>query len=252
MRLRISGGRSNAGESVSKILIVEADKNLSQKLESVLTREGFEVVIARNGIEALRAVQREKPDEVILDPTLAWLGGARVRQVARPGAPDRGEPIILLSLKTNESRRVLPLPMYARAAGAEDSSSQQFFDIDELLTSVKALQKRASSSASSGILSAGIVEMNLESWAVTVKGQPVMLTAKEFGLLRMLLNAKGRVLTREMLREVVWERDNEHQYNSRTVDVHIGRLRRKLGLAGRYVVTVRGLGYRFNEMPARS
>jgi DNA-binding response OmpR family regulator len=93
------------------------------------------------------------------------------------------------------------------------------------------------------------VEMDLESWAVTVKGRPVTLTAKEFGLLRMLLNARGRVLTRDMLRDAVWEHGGEHTYNSRTVDVHIGRLRRKLGLAGRYIMTVRGVGYRFNDMP---
>jgi DNA-binding response OmpR family regulator len=233
---------------MSKILIVEADQSLTQALETALTSEGFEVVIAHNGVEALRAVQREKPDEIILDPMLAWLGGTRVRQAARPGMPDRGEPIIVLSLKTNESRRVLPLPLYATPG----NSANQFFDMDELLTNVKALQQRSASTAPAGILQAGIVEMNLESWAVAVKGQPVTLTAKEFGLLRMLLNAKGRVLTREMLREVVWEREGDYQYNSRTVDVHIGRLRRKLGLAGRYIVTVRGVGYRFNTTPARA
>jgi DNA-binding response OmpR family regulator len=231
---------------VSKILIVEADRGLSQALEAALTGEGFEVVVARNGVEALRAVQREKPDEVILDPMLAWLGGTRVRRTARPGAPERGEPIILLSLRTNESRRVLPLPLYA---GKEEAAANKFFDIDELLANVKSLQKRAHSAAPAGILRAGIVEMDLESWTVTVKGRPVTLTAKEFGLLRMLLNARGRVLTRDMLRDAVWEHGSEHTYNSRTVDVHIGRLRRKLGLAGRYIMTVRGIGYRFNDMP---
>jgi DNA-binding response OmpR family regulator len=232
---------------VSKILIVEADQSLSQALEAALTGEGFEVVIARNGIEALRAVQREKPDEVILDPMLAWLGGTRVRQAARAGAPDRGEPMIVLSLKTNESRRVLPLPSYSSKQDAENP----FFDMEELLAGVKAMQKREAS-PQAGVLKVGVVEMDLESWAVTVKGQPAALTAKEFGLLRMLLNARGRVLTRDMLREVVWEHGSGHSYNSRTVDVHIGRLRRKLGLAGRYLVTVRGVGYRFNEMPARN
>lgn len=234
---------------MSKILIVEADQGLSQALEAALTGEGFEVVVARNGVEALRAVQREKPDEVILDPMLAWLGGTRVRQTARPGTPDRGEPIILLSLRTNESRRVLPLPLYS---GKEAATASEFFDIPELLANVKALQKRSESSAPAGALRAGIVEMDLESWAVTVKGRPVTLTAKEFGLLRMLLNARGRVLTRDMLRDVVWEHGSGHAYNSRTVDVHIGRLRRKLGLAGRYIVTVRGVGYRFNIMSPRS
>jgi DNA-binding response OmpR family regulator len=231
---------------VSKILIVEADRNLTQALEAALAGEGFEVVVAHNGVEALRAVQREKPDEVILDPMLAWLGGTRVRQAERPGTPGRGEPIILLSLRTNESRRVLPLPLFAQ----DSANANQFFDIDELLTNVKALQQRSSTAVPAGILRAGVVEMNLESWAVFVKGQPVTLTAKEFGLLRMLLSAKERVLTREMLREVVWDEDR-HRYNSRTVDVHIGRLRRKLGLAGRYIVTVRGVGYRFNSAPVR-
>jgi DNA-binding response OmpR family regulator len=234
---------------VSKILIVEADQGLTRALETALAGEGYEVVIARNGVEALQAVQKEQPDEVILDPTMAWLGGSRVRQAARPGTSDRGEPIILLSLRTNESRRVLPLPRYARTGTGE--TTMQFFDIDELLNSVRALQKRALTVAPAGILRAGMVEMNLETWAVTVKGRPITLTAKEFGLLRMLLNARERVLTREMLREVVWEHGSGHAYNSRTVDVHIGRLRRKLGIAGRYIMTVRGVGYRFNPLPAR-
>lgn len=229
----------------SKALIVEDDRNLIHILEAALKSEGFEVVIARNGVEALRAMQVERPDLVILDPMLAWLGGARIRQTPRLGSRATGPPIIVLSPRTEESERI-PTPN----AGADDSVTR-FFDTKEVLAHIKALQRRSMSARTARILRAGAMEMDLERWTVSVEGKVVTLTAKEFGLLRMLLNAKGRVLTRGMLREISWEHGKSHGFDSRTVDVHIGRLRRKLGPAGRYIITVRGIGYRFVVMPER-
>lgn len=225
----------------SKILIVAKNPGVTQVLETALQGEGYDVVIAHDGIHALNVVQMERPDLVILDPDLAWLGGARVRQKPRPGAPTPGEPLIVLSPKTEASERILPLP-----AGHDNASAG--YDINILLERVKVLQKRVAT-ASAGVLRAGVLEMDPEGWIVSVEGEPVTLTAKEFGLLRMLLNARGRVLTRDMLREIVWGYGKHHQFDSRTVDVHIGRLRRKLGPAGHYISTVRDVGYRFNAVP---
>ncbi len=229
----------------SKALIVEADHGVIHVLESVLKNEGYEVVVTRNGIEALRAMQREQPDIVLLDPMLAWLGGARVRQNPRPGPPFAGAPIIVLDPRTDESERILPLH-----AGVGDSMTR-LFDAKDVLVHIRALQQRAKSATPATVLRAGVMEIDLERWTVSVEGRPVTLTAKEFGLLRMLLNAKGRVLTRAVLRDIVWERGKVHEFDSRTVDVHVGRLRRKLGPAGGYIITVRGVGYRFGVLSER-
>lgn len=222
----------------SKALIVEIDqRGLIHALEAPLKDEGYEVMIAHNGVDALRIMHRERPDIVILDPELAWLGGERIRQSPRAGAPG-GAPIIVLSPRTEDSERIPP---------AQDTAQDAIsIDTGEVLTHIRALQRRAESAEHKEILRAGVLEMDLERWTVSVEGRPVMLTAKEFGVLRMLLNAKGRVLTRGVLQETVWKHAG---LDSRTVDVHIGRLRRKLGPAGNYVLTVRGVGYRFSVMP---
>jgi DNA-binding response OmpR family regulator len=224
----------------SKALIVEIDqRGLIHALETPLKDEGYEVMIAHNGVDALRIMHRERPDIVILDPELAWLGGERIRQAPRAGSP-AGSPIIVLSPGTEESERIPPAEDHPEDPGAVS------IDTGEVLSHIRALQRRAESAEHKEILRAGVLEMDLERWTVTVEGRPVMLTAKEFGVLRMLLNAKGRVLTRGVLQETVWKHAG---LDSRTVDVHIGRLRRKLGSAGNYVLTVRGVGYRFSVMP---
>lgn len=222
----------------SKALIVEIDQHgLIHALETPLRDEGFEVMIAHNGVDALRIMHRERPDIVILDPELAWLGGERIRQAPRAGTPG-GAPIIVLSPRTEDSERIPPSQDVA-----EDAVS---IDTGEVLSHIRALQRRAESAEHKEILRAGVLEMDLERWTVSVEGRSVMLTAKEFGVLRMLLNAKGRVLTRGVLQETVWKHAG---LDSRTVDVHIGRLRRKLGPAGNYILTVRGVGYRFSVLP---
>lgn len=229
---------------MAKILIVGAEQSLTYALDAGLKQEGFEVTVVHNGVEALRTVQREKPDGVVLDPTMAWLGGARVRQTVRQGS-SAGEPMILVNLKTNESIRILPV------ASGGDHTGPVLFDVNELVEGVKALLGHGMRIRPAGILHAGSIELNPESWMVSVKGEAVSLTAIEFGLLRLLLSANGRVLTRDVLRDIVWQDRQEHRYDSRAVDVHIGRLRRKLGEAAPCVETVRGVGYRFNVSPGR-
>lgn len=229
---------------MSKVLIVGAEKSLTYALDTALKKAGFDVVVANNGIEALRAVQLERPDGVVLDPALAWLGGARVRQTPRSGESVHGEPMIVLNFKTNESIRVLPV------FSSRDLSEPVMFDVNELSTGVKTLLQRTAYAEGAGKIRSGLIEMDMECWTVSVNDKNIILTAIEFGLLRMLINAAGRVLTRDILREIVWEDWQEQKYDSRTVDVHIGRLRRKLAEAGSYIETVRGVGYRF-VAPAR-
>ena len=221
----------------SKVLVVEDDQGLIGELEEALRSEGYDVVVAHDGVEALRAAQAEGPDLVILDPMLAWLGGARVRQRPRGGAAT-GEPFIVMSPKAEQQERVLP------RCSDLGGHLKRSVDTQGLLTRIKALQQRTRPKKST-ILRAGALEVDLERWTVTVAGKTATLTPKEFGLLRMLMNANGRVLSRTVLWEVVWEHGRELQFGSRAVDVHIGRLRQKLGPAGAYILTVRDVGYRF-------
>lgn len=227
----------------SKILVVEDDRSLIRALEAALKEEGFDVVVAHDGMEALRAMQVERPNLVILDLMLGWLGQTPARHMIQTASQTAGPSIIVLSTNPDESERALALN-----AGAEDYVSKPV-RVNELLARVKAVQHRSTSATSFRTLRAGLVEVDLERWTVTVDDETVTLTAKEFGLLRMLLEAKGRVLTRAAVHEAVWEDEKGRRFDTRTVDIHVSRLRRKLGPAGRYIITVRGVGYRFGVLP---
>lgn len=222
-----------------KVLLVEAEHRLIEELTRVLERTGMTIATAHNGVEALRAMQAERPEIVILDPTLAWLGGARIRRSPRIGSPPSGSPLIVVSARTGDSVRIPPTE-----PENEDESARNF-DAEEVLAQVVALHKKAESTKHRSIVRAGVLEVDLERWTVAVEGSTVVVTAIEFGLLRLLLNSRGRVLTRDVMRDIVWEGGAMHRFDSRAVDVHIGRLRRKLGKAGAYIVTIRGVGYRF-------
>jgi DNA-binding response OmpR family regulator len=219
----------------AKILIVEDDERLIRTLEATLKGEGFEVIVAHDGIEALRAMQVERPDVVLVNARLPWLREAQPRQ-EKPAAPQTAGPaVVVVSGKDEASERARAL-----ATGADDYVAVPF-EAKDLLGRIKVARQRKTSS---GMLRAGPMEMDLIHGTVAVEGRHIALSAKEFELLRKLLEARGRVVTRAALRETVWEHDDAHRPDTRTVDVHIGRLRRKLGSAGRYIITVRGTGYR--------
>jgi two-component system, OmpR family, phosphate regulon response regulator PhoB len=218
--------------ATSKILIVEDDQRLIHAMETALKGEGFEVAVAHDGIEALKAMQVERPDLVIVNTALPWLGGG-LRQESRSPFQGGGPAVIALDAgKSSDDTRT--------PKGEADDYLIKPFHAKELLARVKALQHRTSV----GILRTGPIEMDLLHNTVRVAAKDVNLTGKEFHLLRRLLEARGRVLTRHVLRETVWEHEFGHRFDTRTVDVHVGRLRRKLGPAGRYIITVRGMGYR--------
>lgn len=222
-----------------KVLIAGHNLNLNQLMEPILNREGFEVTYVHDGDRLLQILADERPAVIVLDRLIAPMGGISLTRKIRTLPEFAETPIIMLSTNENISDRILGLD-----AGADDYLISPF-NMEELLARIKALQRRQGG-MQPRILRAGNIEMDLDRWAVTVNGQPVNLTIKEARLLQELLEAKGRVLTRDTLLQRVWGHDKELDINTRTVDVHIGRLRSKIDPTGGHIITVRNIGYRID------
>lgn len=216
-----------------RVLVVEDEPRLLQ-LVAPLRAEGFDVSVARDGVEALRAIRTERPDLVVLDPELPWAGESTREAHSRANGHANGLAVIVTG-KPGKGRAI--------GAAADDYLATPFRARD-LVARIRRLQSRA---AATRLVQAGPIEIDRGNWAVTVDGQPVALTAKEFRLLWRLAEARGHVLSREALRESVWGHARAHVLETRTVDVHVGRLRRKLGAAGRSIITERGVGYRLRR-----
>lgn len=224
----------------SKILIVEDDEELRQMLRSRLEYEGFRVALAVDGEEALRVIPEEEPDLVILDLKLPGVDGLTVCRWIRKN-PETGRiPILMLSGRAEEVDRILGLDM-----GADDFVTKPC-NPPELIARVRALLRRAAVAPPARVLKAGHLEVDLDRYTVTMQGRLISLTSKEFDLLKVLMEAKGKVLRRDVLLSRVWGYERGDEMVSRTVDVHIRHLREKLGDEGRRIVTVRNVGYRFD------
>jgi two-component system phosphate regulon response regulator PhoB len=224
-----------------KILVVDDERDIVEVLQHVLTREGFRVVAAHDGREALEAIQRDRPDLMLLDVMLPELSGVEVLKTLRGGNPSRALPVILLTARKDEIDRVLGFEL-----GADDYVTKPFSP-REVVLRVKAVLKRgaAGGDAEGRTLRWGPIEVDLDNHRAAVAGKPLGLTITEFRLLADLVKAKGRVRTREALLSEVWGYDAEVM--SRTVDTHMRRLRHKLGSASAWLGTVRGVGYRVQD-----
>lgn len=226
-----------------KVLVAEQDKELNLHLGSVLTEEEFEVLQTTNGNELLQLVHKEKPDFIIMDRMIPVIGGLRICRRIRTDPNIAYIPIIMLSDNEDVSERILALD-----AGADDYLVKPF-DMDDLIARLKALKRRTVNPKIS-VIRAGSIEVDLERWTTSVEGTHIILTSKEFNLLKELIEAKGRVLTRDDLLERIWGREKELDISTRTVDIHLSRLRFKLGQAGSQILTVRNVGYRIDFSPA--
>jgi two-component system alkaline phosphatase synthesis response regulator PhoP len=229
----------------SKVLIVEDEQGVVHLLRSRLEPEGFQVIAANNGQEGLRAVTEARPDLVILDLTLPGLDGFEVCRRIRRQPETARLPILVLSGRAEEVDKVVMLEL-----GADDYVTKPF-NTKELVARVKTLLRRVSTPPLPRVLRVGTLEVDLERHIVLVAGQPISLTAKEFELLKTLLEAKERTLTRAFLLERVWEYGEELEIETRTVDVHIRSLRKKLGSEGARIITVRNFGYRLDTTSAQ-
>jgi two-component system alkaline phosphatase synthesis response regulator PhoP len=226
-----------------EILVIEDMELVVLAIKENLEREGFQVLTAMNGQDGLRAVTEHKPDLVILDLILPDMDGLEICRKIRKNPEVARVPILILSGKAEEVDKVVGL-----AVGADDYMSKPFSD-KELVARVKALLRRASASPESKMLRVGAIELDPERYTVYVAGNPIALTSREFELLKALLEAKGRALTRDHFLETVWGFDRAVSVETRTVDVHIKSLRSKLGPEGRRILTVRNVGYRCDSSP---
>jgi DNA-binding response OmpR family regulator len=223
-----------------KVLVVDDERDITDLVRYHLEKEGMRVVHGADGAAALRLVRTERPDLLILDLMLPGLDGLEICRQLRRDPATRGLPIIMLTAKAEEVDRVVGLEV-----GADDYVVKPFSP-RELVARVRAVLRRGGAPERTPARRIGDLELDEERRQVGVKGAPVELTAKEFGLLAALVRANGRVLSREQLLEEVWGYASAAEIESRTVDVHVRRLREKLGPEARRVVTVKAVGYRFD------
>jgi DNA-binding response OmpR family regulator len=223
---------------MSLILIVEDDRDIAELLQRYLTRAGHVTDALGDGGEALASIRSRLPDLVILDLMLPGIDGLEVCRALRRAPETRALPIIMLTARTEEADRVAGLEL-----GADDYVTKPFSP-SELVARVGALLRRAQRWAESGnaALSYGTIELDRERHLVTAGGQPVRLTAKEFLLLEYLMQHRGRVLSRDLLLTDVW--GYRYTGGTRTVDVHVRRLREKIPGLGGAIETVKQFGYR--------
>jgi DNA-binding response OmpR family regulator len=217
------------------ILVVEDEQAIADLVRAYLRRDGFQVVWARSGEQALEELARHPVRLVVLDIGLPGIDGFEVCRRLRSRT---GVPILILSARDDEVDRVAGLE-----AGADDYVTKPFSP-RELVARVKAILRRAGGSGTAvdgGALAVGDVALDRASRVVTVAGEPVELTSREFDLLAALLAHPGVVLSRDRLLELAWE--GEFAGGTRTVDVHVAQLRGKLGRPD-FVATVRGAGYK--------
>ena len=226
----------------TRVLVVEDEQDIAGLIKHALEREAaLEVEIAGSGDTALKSVTEDAPDLVILDLNLPVLSGVEVCRILR-GRPETSRlPIIMLTARSTESDRIAGLDV-----GADDYITKPF-SLRELAARVRAVLRRRgeASDSTTPVYRGKHIVADFEAVAVQVDGEPVRLTRREFELLRYLVANKNRVLSRDRLLERVWGYDQAIE--TRSVDVHVGRLRGKLGAAGQQIETVVGLGYRFVE-----
>jgi two-component system alkaline phosphatase synthesis response regulator PhoP len=227
--------------------VVEDEPDVAELIRYNLTREGYHVVVAGNGGEAIRRAREEPPDAILLDIMVPQLNGWEICRRLKQEADTRRIPVIMVSGRTEEGDKVLGFEM-----GADDYVTKPFSP-RELVARVRAVLRRSGSAEDrKTLLVAGDLRIDRERFEVTMKEQAVELTRKEFELLATLVGAPGRVFAREELLDLVWGRDGFVE--PRTVDVHIARLRAKFlarELPAPAIETVRGVGYRFRE-PGRA
>jgi two-component system phosphate regulon response regulator PhoB len=223
-----------------KILVVDDEPDAIELIEFNLKANGYEVATAADGEEALQKSRAILPNLIILDLMLPEVDGMEVCKILRRDQRTSGIPIIMLTAKAAEIDRVLGLEL-----GADDYVTKPFSPRELVLRVKRLLRSQSVTEDKAERVVWKELAIDVPRHQVTVKGKAIELTATEFKLLTVLAQRRGRVQSRDQLLHDVWEYDN--LIDTRTVDTHMRRLREKLGLASKYLDTVRGVGYRFVE-----
>ena len=224
----------------SRILIVEDDPDIARLVSRYLDKAGFTSEIVQSGREALESIKAKVPDLMVLDLMLPHVDGLEVCRRVRANESTTALPIIMLTARAEESERIVGLEL-----GADDYLAKPFSP-NELVARVRALLRRAHRGpATAQPLAYGPITIDTARHVVTVAGRDVTLTAKEFLLLEYLLQHRGRVLSRDVLLTDVW--GYRYTGGTRTVDVHVRRLREKLPPLVNALVTIKQFGYKLSD-----
>ncbi len=224
---------------MKKVFCVEDDANIRELLEYTLGVSGFQASGFGNASEFMNCIKTDKPDIILLDIMLPDTDGMEILETLRNNSETQKIPVIMLTAKSGRLDKIKGLD-----CGADDYITKPF-DVLELVSRINAVLRRTATDDNadkSAVIEYNDIVVNTKSRTVTVNGQTIVLTFKEFELLHHLIVNKGIVLTREKLMNDVWGTDFEGE--TRTVDVHIRTLRQKLGPAGEYILTVRNVGYK--------
>lgn len=223
----------------TKILLIEDEEDIADLIKLQAELAGYKIVIEYDGLNGLRAVEREKPDVIILDIMLPGLSGLDVCRKLKSNPNTRNIPVIIVSAKSEEIDVVLGLEL-----GADDYVSKPF-STKVLFSRIRAVLRRGMEPEKQPkVITFEPFTLDLESYLLTKKGKSIPLTLSEFGILRRLLVSRGKVLTRSQLLDEI---PNSEFIVDRNIDVHIASLRKKLGAHSHFIETVRGVGYRFTE-----
>jgi two-component system phosphate regulon response regulator PhoB len=220
-----------------KILLIEDEPDIAEVLQYNLEKEGFDVATARRGDTGLETVRRDNPDLILLDLMLPGIDGLELTRLLKRDPSTSRLPIVMLTARGEEVDRIVGLEL-----GADDYISKPFSPREVVLRVKAVLRRFQQEEASADILEMGGIHLDISGHQLKVRGKEIPLTATEFRLLRLLMERAGRVQTRGQLLSDVW--GYAEDIDSRTVDTHIRRLRRKLGPEADRIETVIGVGYR--------
>ncbi len=229
--------------AVPRVLVAEDEPDIAALIAYQLTREGFRVETAGSGSEALEAVGREIPDLVVLDRMLPDVSGDEVLRRLKAEPATANIPVLVLTAKREQEDRIQGLEL-----GADDYLTKPFSPRELVLRAQAILRRVQESGMTSGgrMLRAGPIRIDIASHQAQLNGEEVPLTPTEFRLLQALMERRGRTQSRRQLLEKAWDVDAgaSDRIQTRTVDMHVRRLRGKLGEAGDWIQTIRGFGYR--------
>ena len=221
----------------TRILVAEDDPDIGNLLDHYLKKAGFLPTVVTSGRDVMPHIKRDMPDLVVLDLMLPGLDGLEVCRAIRADANSAAIPVIMLTAKAEESDRIVGLEL-----GADDYITKPFSP-NEVVARVRALLRRAQRPApSDNRMTYGALTVDVDRHIVKVDGEEVKLTAKEFLLLQYLMKHRGRVLSRDLLLSDVWS--YSYTGGTRTVDVHVRRLREKVPMLADAIVTVKQFGYK--------